>query len=160
MSVLKAARARLRHPELKPCLTFRVRPFAKRRFVVVVNVWESKREMVRHAKAWPGNTNNERNTGAYCRSYLHYDVPKRGRARLLPDFAEVNFHRGQLGTETLTHELFHATMALVDRLKIGPQLVKDGSGGLCSEAEEDAAYAHGRMCRLVVNRLYRAKLIA
>lgn len=141
----------------KPALRFTVRPFTKRKEYVVVLVWRSKADMLAHAKANHHSATDT--TGAYCHTYDRWWFKNGERDRLMGDFAEVNFHLGQVTTETVTHELFHATIGLAYRLGILPKLMSHGTeDGLCGDAEEDCAYAHGRMCRLVTNRLHRAKV--
>lgn len=75
-------------------------------------------------------------------------------------FCEMHFSKTRLGTNTLSHECYHATQRWLDskgwKNRRGPSnLEKPGH----RSTEEWAAIVHGNMLAALVNMLYAEKLI-
>jgi hypothetical protein len=91
---------------------------------------------------------------AYCQEILRWRCGKRSvrRDRCV---AEVNFYHARIGTEIVTHEIFHATMAWARRVGFTFQRLGEKA---VNQDEERLAYAHGDMCRAFVDRAHTAGL--
>lgn len=74
-------------------------------------------------------------------------------------FCELHFSRTRLGTNTLTHECYHATQRwLQTRGWVNRNDVTNLENGKRS-TEEWAAVVHGNLCAALVDLLYAEKLI-
>lgn len=122
---------------------------------VVVNVWETRSEMLKYAEEDDARVGPR--TQALCGGIEIIDIEPGKPARKQPVFAEVNFYRGRLTTEVLTHEFFHATMAWGRRVRFNFRALADDDHAVTPE-EERISYVHGRLCRDFVARATRAGL--
>lgn len=92
---------------------------------------------------------------AYCRE-VHVLVFTGNRWRRDPCIADVHFSRRNIGTEIVTHELFHASIAWGRRIDF--PWMRLGTDDSVNDDEERITYVHGRLCRQFVDRAYRAGL--
>lgn len=103
---------------------------------------------------------------AYCTGVDEYMRRPGGRRWRTKTCAIIRFARTKLGTETLTHEAFHATMRYAQRVGIALTDVADADNRTSNLArgvkdrhraspEETLAGCHGRLCRLIVTALRR-----
>jgi hypothetical protein len=99
-------------------------------------VWPTKRAMYRHR---PLERNHEASTT---------DLDGWVSGRRSPRFAELNFYRGALGVEVVTHEFGHAAHAWARRKRIRLDL----------DAEERFCYALGAMVRQFYTRAFALEL--
>lgn len=135
---------------------FRIYPERGKSLYLVVRVWPCLATMMKWAK-WEGhNAAYGRTTKAYVASYL-IQRKIRGRWRNTPEFAQINLIKRALGTETLTHEALHATLAWARRIRF-PMTQLDAPNSV-NGFEERLCYAHGRIARRLVSALYKAKVL-
>lgn len=134
--------------------TVRLKPEPRSSLYVLVRVWPTKKAMLAHLNQTHHRGNKRgkasRRTEGTCSTVYRIKVSKSGRSRRSPCVAEVNLHRGRLGIEVITHELFHATMGWAKRVKLALEQVDELSRG--TELEERIAYVHGTMNRQFVDR--------
>lgn len=137
-------------------LVFRIYPEEGSTLFVRVLVHITKKAMREHWRTtdarFNGGTWSRRL--AYCTEVQHWTVTRR-RVRRDPCVAEVHFFRARLGSQVVTHELFHATMAYARR--VGFRFQRLGEEAV-NQDEERLAYAHGDMCRAFVDRAHEAGL--
>lgn len=146
----------MRGEEAKPLLRFRVYPEDKFLYAVV-NVWPSKKAMYAYKPL-------ERRHLASCTGQQRIVIPPRGskaRTRKRGEFAELNFFRGALGVEVVSHEFTHATFCWAERRNLNLNLVmhpdnsQAQSGTLKTDSvEEQFCYALGRMVNQFTQKLY------
>lgn len=120
-------------------------------------VHPTKRAMCEHWRAAGGPSFNGGSWDrriAYCTEWMRWVVHPHGRVRRDPCVAEAHFYRARLGTEIVTHELFHATMAWGRR--IGFDWLRLGADDAVNDDEERLSYVHGALCRQFVDRAYAA----
>lgn len=121
---------------------------------VVVNVWATRKDLLRYSDEDDAKVGPKTDATAHGLEIIDF---KRGHhARKHPVFAEVNFYRGRLGIEVITHEFFHATMAWGRR--VGFNFQRLGDDDSVNADQERITYVHGRLCRAFVNRATAAKL--
>lgn len=105
----------------------------------------------------PDARKSDRHTLAWCGGIHIIVVSADGRRkRTLGIFADAHFHRDRLGTEVVTHELFHATMAWGRR--VGFPFARLGDDDAVNRDEEIITHVHGRLCRQFVARAEAAGL--
>jgi len=118
-------------------------------FVAVI--WPTQREM---RAAYPG-PQGKRTTGAFCACFTK-ERYRDGRKRTLPIVGEVHFARNYLGMETIAHELMHAALGWARRVGLDyHDIFLDKEKSDACPDEERLSYAHGRMVRQLVDRLYK-----
>ena len=116
-------------------------------FYAVCQVWPTFRAFDRNGRSKRHRCGPK--TMATCTevTVLNFD---QGAQRTKPIFAELNFVRGHLTMEIVTHELFHATMAWGRR--IGFDWARLGADDCVNQDEERITYVHGWLCRQFVAR--------
>ena len=143
-----------RPSRLRPAYRFRLYPEGS--LYVVVNVWDSRADLLKYSDEDDTQISNRRGIQGTANAIEIIDI-RRGRpARKKPIFAEVNLYRGMLGTEVITHEFFHATMAWGRRVGFAWQRLGDDNS--VTPDEERITYVHGRLCRDFVARATAAGL--
>lgn len=142
-----------RNSAMRPSHRFRLYPELGSLYVVV-NVWATRAEMLRYSDE--GDAKVGPKTDATCAGIEVIDFKRGHHARKQPVFAEVNFYRGRLSIEVITHEFFHATMAWGRRVRFKWHRLGDDDS--VNADEERITYVHGRLCRAFVNRANAAKL--
>lgn len=146
---------------IKP-ITFRVYADSRRRgLYVAVNVWPNKRAMYAHKPL-------ERNHEASCTGLKVIRIPPNGAQRTLPLFAEVNFHRGYIGTGCVAHEFTHALFCWAERVKLNLSEITAKAGSYkrrsksrslnADSVEERCCYVLGDMVRQFVLRAHKLGL--
>jgi len=138
--------------------TFRLYPEPGRTLYVRVNVHQTKKAMLEYWRAssvlgFRGGT--WRNRVAYCSEWVRWTF-RSDRARKDPCFAEVNFYRAMLGTDIVTHEFEHATIAWGRRVNF--PWARLGDEDSVNTDEERLAYVHGRLCSQFVDRAVQANV--
>jgi hypothetical protein len=143
--------ARLKH--LSWPVTFKIYPDGEnsRYFYIRVNIWPTKKAMYEHRP--------------YKRDHLALWSPLEGRY-VYPDgrtrknglIGEINFWIQKMGTEVITHEVYHATRAYAHRVRM-IEVIETARDQLHMDMEEVVAGAHGRMCRQLVGKLYDFKIL-
>lgn len=121
----------------------------------LVQIWDTKDKFLKYRKEQLKlfrNPEEELDCEAYVDPYDVYRVGIKGRAeRKLPILGEINFHKGRIGTEIITHETVHAiTNYMRRRNKKFASLDKDDHMAF----EEEFAYAVGRFNSDLVSILY------
>lgn len=130
------------HDAEGPRVTFRIYPEPGTRYVLV-HVWPSRAAYVAHRRRC--GIRVVAGEQASCMD-LHVQRFVRGRWRRTGIVAEVNFHRRRIGTEVVTHEFFHATLAWGRRVGVRWGAIGSDAGTMTVD-EERLCYAHGRLCR-------------
>jgi hypothetical protein len=146
----------MKKPAPNPLLSFRVYP-EDRFLYAVVNIWPTKKAMYAHKPL-------DRKHLASCTGQQRLVIPPRGsksRVRKRGEFAELNFFRGSLGVEVVSHEFTHAAFCWADRRKLNlalasnPDSSQSTNGTLeINSVEERFCYALGRMVNQFTSRLY------
>jgi hypothetical protein len=140
-----------------PRARFRLYPEAPRGLYVAVNVWPTAATMRKYAaKTGDASAARARRLGGYCACYriVSYKAGRPQRTKML--VAEVNLYVARIGTEVITHEMFHATMQWGRRIGFDfPRLDADDS---VNDDEERLTYAHSTLCRDFVRRAIAAGL--
>lgn len=132
---------------MKPVASFNI--YASGTLFYRVHIWNTFTELQKHVSPWVRVT---RGCKGICSSYevIKNDI-------LTGCLGEINFLKKHLTTEILSHEVCHGTFGYMERrgliLNRVSGLMRTGSD------EEKACYAHGRMMRALVNKLYKLKLI-
>lgn len=141
----------------------RVYPAAKGGLYARVHVWATRAELHAHLRAiHSGGRSLIRKCHASWSGYYVLRITKKtGHHRSLMAFGELNFYRAQIGTETVVHEMLHATLAWARRLALPIELVRgETNDGLVDPVEERLCYAQGWMTRQFVTRARKAGLYA
>lgn len=134
---------------MKPLHRFRLYAESKSRLYVRVNVWPTLRAMRAYGRESYFSFGRDCH-GAATQLHLY-----RNR-RCQPLFCEVNLVRRHLGTELITHELFHAAIAWGRR--VGFDFSRLNAPDSVNADEERITYVHGRLCRQFVDRAWKAGL--
>lgn len=140
----------------KPLVRFRVYPW-KCSLYYLVMVWRTQKEMLDYRVSM--SLPRLRDCQAHV---LSYDLLRNGKK--MPILGEIHFHRRRLGTEVITHETFHATAALMRRLKFDFASLSENTFNSKTmrdegDREELVALVQGKLARTIVNRLYDLKLL-
>ena len=144
---------------MKPLHTFRVYPEGTF-FYAVVNIWPSKAAMYQYIPL-------SRDYSATCKGVERitvYPKSENRRPRKLGQFAELNFHRRQLGIEVVSHEFTHAAFCLAERRKMDlGSIISDQNWRTDRKrnqrlnpdgVEERFCYALGRMVNQFTRKCY------
>ena len=130
---------------------FRLYPESPRGLYVLVTVHPTKQAMRAHARRNREDKETQSGrTAAYIACWKTIVFRPGKPTRTKPIFAEVNFHRGRLGMEVVTHELFHATIQWGRR--IGFHFGRLDADDSINDDEERLTYAHGSLCRAFMHR--------
>ncbi len=122
-----------------PLLKARLHPDGRTRYVRVF-VWATRQDFVAVTK--------DRQAVGLCRPFTRY----RKDGRLDGIAGEVHLIRGRLGTEVVTHELFHATLAYARR--VGFDMTRLDADDSINADEERLTHWHSTMCRDFVRLAY------
>jgi hypothetical protein len=127
-------------------IRIRLRPENKALYVTA-HLFPTRRDMWRAMKRFGMG-----GVGSCGAAFLPFTrvVPLDSRGRVVPQFGVLFLNKEQIGCETISHEVAHATHAWARRVGWKP----DPDEGVHSENEERWCYAHGEMVRQLVNRLY------
>lgn len=129
------------------CRTIRLYPERDSTLYVRVHVWPTRRAMLAFLRRTGRPLGTE--TVAVCTGTERWKVVG-DRLRKNGQVAEVNFFRARLGTQVVTHELFHATLAWARRAKIDWTAVNTDP---INDLEERVTHVHSTMCAHLVRRL-------
>lgn len=138
-------------------VVFRLRPERGALYVRVV-VHPTRNAMLAHLRdrAKHGRGHGFSGAIATCTDWIVWRVKRGSPIRRHPCVAEVNFFRRRLGTEIITHEFFHATIAWGRRIRFNWQ--RFGDDDSVNQDEERLTYVHGRLVRMFVDRAHAAGL--
>lgn len=132
-----------------------------------IEVYENLRDLravVRAENAEAGHSCVLGGLLGYCTGVEEYLRRPSGRRWRTRTCAIIRLSRTKLGTETITHECFHATLRYAARVGITQiatsdehesNLARGVKDRVRSSPEETLAGCHGRLCRLLVAALRR-----
>lgn len=134
-------------------IRFRLYP-EKQTLFFIVHVWLTQKAMHRRLKKL-GIPHSEHTQGT-CSAWRRY---KNGAAvpdRRTRDIGELNFHRGLLNAEIVSHEIAHAMVQWARRMRVDP--LTDAGDDDESSDNERFCYATGRMMAQFAHQAYRRRL--
>jgi hypothetical protein len=127
----------------------------------LVQVWDTKKALEEYKLLQ--NMDDHEDCAAYVDSYDIYVVSRKKRGkpqttRKMPQLGEINFYKGRLGTEVITHETIHAVSTYMRRrCKRFSEMDKENDNYM--KFEEEFAYIVGRFNSDLVSKLYKYNLI-
>jgi hypothetical protein len=141
----------MRTGDQKPLFRMRVYPEG-RALYFLVNVWPTKRAMLRHV-SWCKPPFE-----ALCSPYTKVNY-RNGKGRTSPECGQINFYKKRIGSAAVAHEFAHAALAWARRVRLpAAHLLGDNDGARTHPDEERFCHALDRMIGTFIDRGYKARI--